>query len=62
MTGYINIKLGDMEKGHEIFAAAETLLQNEDVTKALDKYLSWDTLSTNTFREWMQSKHPEYAS
>jgi len=62
VTWYINIKLGDVEKGHEIFAAAETLLQNEDVTKAFDKYLSWDTLPTNTFREWMQSKHPEYAS
>jgi hypothetical protein len=54
--GYINIELGDVEKGHKIFAKAETLLQNEDVKKAFYKYLSWDTLPTNTFNKWMQSK------
>jgi glutaredoxin-related protein len=62
MTGYINIKLGDEEKGHEIFATAEALLQNEDVKKAFYKYLSWDTLPTNTFSKWMQSKRPDYTS
>ncbi|MFZ2405100.1 MAG: radical SAM protein [Methylobacter sp.] len=62
MTGYINIELGDEEKGHEMFAAAKALLQNEDVGKAYNKYLSWDTLPTNAFRTWIQSKYTDYAS
>jgi anaerobic magnesium-protoporphyrin IX monomethyl ester cyclase len=56
MMGYIDIKLGDVEKGCTIFAKAETLLQNEHVKKAFYKYLSWDTLPTDTFNKWMQSK------
>jgi radical SAM superfamily enzyme YgiQ (UPF0313 family) len=56
MMGYIDIKLGDVEKGYTIFAKAETLLQNEHVKKAFYKYLSWNTLPTDTFNKWMQSK------
>lgn len=56
MMGYIDIKLADVEKGYTIFAKAETLLQNEHVKKAFYKYLSWNTLPTDTFNKWMQSK------
>jgi len=59
MAGYINIKLGDVEKGNEMFAEAEKLYQNEDVIKAYSKYLTWDTLPTNTFRKWLQTKRTE---
>jgi radical SAM superfamily enzyme YgiQ (UPF0313 family) len=62
MVGYINIKLGDVQKGHELFAEAKALIQKEEVKKAYGKYLSWDTLSTNIFREWLESRRPVDAS
>jgi anaerobic magnesium-protoporphyrin IX monomethyl ester cyclase len=56
MQGYLHIKLGDRAAGEEIFKDVLLLLKDSNIEKAYAKYIQWDTLPTNTFRQWLAQK------
>jgi hypothetical protein len=59
LVGYINIRMGNTEKGEKIFSQVQQMLLDEDTSSAYSKYIKWDTPATNMFRQYRESQLSE---
>ncbi|HBC87158.1 MAG TPA: hypothetical protein DCZ94_09410 [Lentisphaeria bacterium] len=56
LEGYLNMRVGNVEKGGRIFDNVENMLKNKTISDSYSKYFLWDTPATNAYNKWLAEK------
>jgi len=56
IEGYLEGRLGDLNRQNVIFEEVRYMLQEEYINKAYAKYIEWDTAPTNCYWQWLESQ------